>query len=205
MTVDVIDNKGKKVSSITVNDKVFTGKVNDTLIYETVKMQLAGKRSGTASTKTRGEVRGSNAKPWRQKGSGRARVGTKRNPVWRGGGIAFGPRPRDYSYGMPKKAVKGALKSAVQFKINEGKLKLLETISVSEPKTKLAAEFLKAAELKKALIVTAEVDDNLKLAIRNLRDFKCINVSALNVYDVLRFDELVMTKDAFTKLESVFL
>jgi large subunit ribosomal protein L4 len=160
-------------------------------------MQMACRRAGTASTKGRSDVAGSNAKPWKQKGSGRARAGTKKSPIWRSGGVAFGPHPRDYSYSMPKKAVKVALRSALQFKINEGKVKLLETLELAEPRTKLAIEAFGKVELKSALIVVDKDSRNLRLAMRNIPGFKLIEASYINVYDVLRYDQLVMTKGAY--------
>ncbi|MEE9613697.1 MAG: 50S ribosomal protein L4 [Thermodesulfobacteriota bacterium] len=201
-TVDVLNADGKKVSTLELKEGLFDGKVNEALFYEVVKMQLASRRAGTASTKTRAEVRGSGAKPWKQKGSGRARVGSKRSPIWRHGGVTFGPKPRDYSYKVPKKVVRGALKSALQLKINEGKLRILDTIELKEPRSKEALELFGKAKLTSALVVTDGRSRNLELATRNLQAFKAIDVAGLNVYDVLRYDELVMAKNAFEKVES---
>jgi len=202
MNVDVLGKGGKKVSEIKLADGFLGDAVREGLLYETVKMQLASRRSGTASTKTRSEVRGSNAKPWRQKGTGRARAGTKKSPVWRHGGVAFGPRPRDYSYKMPKKAVREALRSALLFKYNEGRLKVLDALELAEPKTKLALEVLAGLKISNALIVTDNDNGNLALAVRNLKGFKHIDAAAVNVYDVLRHDELVLTRGAFEKLQA---
>lgn len=203
MELDVLNSKGGKVSTVELQDAVFDGTVNDDLIYEAVKMQLACRRRGTSSTKTRSEVAGSGAKPWKQKGTGRARVGTRSNPIWRHGGIAFGPKPRDYSYRMPKKALRGALKAALQYKLNEGRLKVFESIVLSEPKTKLALEIFKDAKLDNALIVTETDDKNLKRATRNLKDFKFICVDGINVYDVLNHGDLAMTKGALEKVKAM--
>jgi large subunit ribosomal protein L4 len=202
MQIDVINKDGKKISTVELKDALGNDSVNKGLIYEAVRMQLANRRAGTASTKTRGEVRGSNAKPWKQKGTGRARVGTKRNPIWRGGGIAFGPRPRDYSYKMPKKAMRGALLSAIRFKVSEGTFKIIDTVSLAESKTRQAVEMFKNAKLSNALLITENDDKNLLLATRNLKNFKVLKADAINVYDILNYKELVMTKAAFDKVEA---
>jgi large subunit ribosomal protein L4 len=207
MELDVLNTDGSKVSQVEVNEEVFDGSVKETLFQEVVKMQLASRRSGTASTKTRSEVRGGGAKPWRQKGTGRARAGTRSSPIWRHGGTVFGPKPRDYSYRVPKKVVRAALKSAIQYKLNEGKLKIFETIELEEPKTSLAVEVFGKAGLENALLVIDGENDgknrNLELATRNLKDYKVLEVAGINVYDVLRYNELVMTRGAFEKIESM--
>ncbi|MCK4739612.1 MAG: 50S ribosomal protein L4 [Deltaproteobacteria bacterium] len=203
MELDVINSSGKKVSKIQLNESVFEGRVNKGLLQETVKMQQACRRAGTASTKTRGEVRGSGAKPWKQKGTGRARVGTKSNPIWRSGGIAFGPKPRDYSYSMPKKAVASALKSALRFKLEGDSIKVLDSLEIAEPKTKLALEAFTTVELKNALVVIDSKNVNLMRATKNLQNFKLLEVKALNVFDILRYDELVFTKSALEKIEGM--
>lgn len=204
MSIDVLNNEGSVVSSVEPNKEIFDGTVKKGLLQETVKMQLACRRSGNASTKGRSDVAGSNAKPWKQKGSGRARAGTKKSPIWRSGGVAFGPHKRDYSYSMPKKAVKVALKSAIQFKLNEGKVRLFESFDLAAPKTKLALETINKAGLKNALVVVDSENTNLRLAIRNIPGFKLIGASYINVYDVLHYDELVLTKSAYeTVLSSI--
>lgn len=201
MKLDVFDKDGKKQSSVNL-DEVFSGKVNEALFYEVVRMQRACRRAGTASTKTRAEVSGGGAKPWKQKGSGRARAGTTRAPHWRHGGTCFGPKPRDYSYNMPKKAVKGALRSAVTYRASEGKLKVFETFELAEPKCKALIEILEKSSVGSALLVDDGMNKNLSLASRNLQGVKFIEASALNVYDVLRYDELVMTKAALQKVQA---
>jgi large subunit ribosomal protein L4 len=211
MTLDVLNTEGAKVARLNLDEKVFDGSVKEELFYEVVKMQLASRRSGTASTKTRSEVRGGGAKPWRQKGSGRARAGTRSSPIWRHGGVVFGPKPRDYSYKLPKKVMRAALKSAVQHKINEGKIKIFEALDLAEPRTRLARETFGKAGLSNALLVvdrSGAQDEggktrNLELATRNLKGFKVLDVSGINVYDVLRYTELVMTRGAFEKVESM--
>lgn len=203
MNIEVINTDGKKVSTVTVSETLFDGKVNKGLIYEAVRMQMATRRSGNASTKTRAEVRGSGAKPWRQKGTGRARFGSKRNPIWRSGGIAHGPRPRDYSYNMPKKAVKGALRSALQYKLNEGKVKLFDNLEIAEAKTRVVVAAMNNIEVGNALFITSEANHNLNLATRNIKGVKYLELKAVNVYDVLKYDTLLMTKEAFEKVEQM--
>ncbi len=202
-TIDVFNIEGSKKKELPVDEKVFDGHVNEALFYEVVRMQLARRRSGAASTKTRAEVSGSGRKPWRQKGTGRARVGSVRSPLWRHGGVVFGPRPRDYSYSVPKKVVKGGIRSAIQHKMNEGKLRVFETLTVDEPKTRKAVELFARLGIKGALLVTDGDERDLRLAVRNLKDFKYIELKALNVYDILRYDELVTTEDAFKKMEDM--
>ena len=200
MNLDVLDILGKKTTKITLDDEIY-GKVNENLFYEVVKMQLANRRSGTASTKTRGEVSGGGAKPWKQKGSGRARAGSNRSPIWRHGGTCFGPKPRDYSYSVPKKVMTAALRSAIALKIRDSKIRVYDKFEIAEPKSKLLATLLKDQKIESALIVVDAEDKNLKLGARNLKDVKYILSAGLNVYDVLLYDELVMTADAFKTIE----
>lgn len=202
MIVEVLDKSGKKVSQLELDDNVY-GTVKEHLFYEVVKMQLANRRSGTASTKTRAEVSGGGVKPWKQKGTGRARSGSNRSPVWRHGGTVFGPHPRDYSYKVPKKVMKEAVKSALALRIKEGKLFVYDSIDLSEPKTKAALEVLKNSNLSNALIVIDGQNRNLELAVRNLKDYKVLQAGGMNVYDVLDFDNLVMTRSAFEKVEAM--
>jgi large subunit ribosomal protein L4 len=203
MKLAVLNTGGSKVDQVELNEEVFDGSVKESLFHEVVKMQLASRRTGTASTKTRSEVRGGGAKPWRQKGTGRARAGTRSSPIWRHGGTVFGPKPRDYSYRVPKKVLRAALKSAIQYKLNEGKLKIFDSIDVKEPRTSLAVEVFKKVNIENALLVIGEKNRNLELATRNLRDYKLIDVAGINVFDVLRYNELVMTRGAFEKVESM--
>ncbi len=199
MNLDVLDIKGKKSAELTVDEKVY-GKVNEDLFYEVVKMQRANRRSGTASTKTRSEVSGGGAKPWKQKGSGRARAGTNRSPIWRHGGTCFGPKPRDYSYNVPKKVMTAALRSAIALKIRDKKIRVFDKFEVAEAKSKVLATLLKDQKIENALIVVAAEDKNLRLAARNLKGFKYILSAGINVYDILLHDELVITKDAFASI-----
>lgn len=201
MQIDVIDKNGTKVSQMDLNESLY-GEVKEHLFYEVVKMQLANRRSGTASTKTKGEVSGGGIKPWKQKGTGRARSGSIRSPLWRHGGTVFGPHPRDYSYKVPKKVMKEALKSALALRLKDGALKIYDTLEIDAPKTKSALEILKKAGLDNALIVIEGKNRNLELAVRNLKDFKVIAAGGLNVYDILNYDNLVITKGALEKVEA---
>ena len=202
MSIDIIDINGKKSASQNISEEIFST-VNEDLFYEVVKMQLANRRLGTACTKTRSEVSGGGRKPWKQKGSGRARAGTTRSPIWRHGGTCFGPKPRDYSYNVPKKVARAALKSAITLKIREEKLRIFDKIELSAPKCKELTAVLKGNSIENALIVDGEQNANLKLAARNLRSVKFINTPGINVYDVLDHDYLVMTKESFEKVETL--
>lgn len=202
MLIDILDSNAKKVSEKEIGKTIAEGKVNEDLFYEVVKMQLANRRSGTASTKTKGEVSGGGVKPFKQKGTGRARSGSIRSPLWRHGGTVFGPHPRDYSYSVPRKVKKEALLSALRLKVQQGELKIFDSLELKEPKTKSVLDIFKKAKLSNALIVVDGAGKNLKLAVRNLKDFKLIEVAGLNVYDLLNYKELVMTKAALLKVEA---
>ena len=199
-TVDILNTENKKVGALALND-VFTGTVKENLFYETVKMQLASRRSGTASTKTRAYVSGGGVKPWKQKGTGRARAGSIRSPLWRHGGTVFGPHPRDYSYSVPRKVWRGALISGLALKVKDGRLKVLDNISLTEPKTKGIMAILKKINSNRGLIVIDGANPTLGLAARNLKDFKLLDVNAINVFDLLKYDDLIITKLAMEKLE----
>lgn len=202
MIIEVLNKNGSKVSDINLNDELSGGEVKEHLFYEVVKMQMANRRAGTASTKTKGEVSGGGIKPWKQKGTGRARSGSTRSPVWRHGGTVFGPHPRDYSYKLPKKVMKEALKSALRLKIKDGRLKVYEALDIEAPKSRLALEVLKAANLTSALIVIDGRNRNLELAVRNLKDYKLIGAGGINVYDILNYENLVITRGALEKVEA---
>ncbi len=182
-------------------EAIFGAPVRPHLLHQTVVMQLNNRRAGTASTKTRGKVQGSGRKPWRQKGSGRARAGSVRSPIWVGGGTVFGPLPRDYSYRIPKSARRQALRSALSLKSQEGKVVVVEPLDFSEIKTRAMAEAVAALDLESALIVIAERDDRIELSARNLPYVKVLRAEGLNVYDLLRFEHLVLTQDALKKIE----
>ena len=200
-TVDILNIENKKVGTADLSDGIFAGRVKENLFYETVKMQMANRRSGTASTKTRANVSGGGAKPWKQKGTGRARAGSNRSPLWRHGGIVFGPHPRDYSYKVPKKVSKAALMSCLALKVKDGKLKVLDNIPLNEPKTKNILEILKKIHSTGGLIVIDGSNQNLELSVRNLKDFKLLKVNGLNVFDLLHYDDLIITKTAVEQLE----
>ena len=185
-------------------ESIFGVAVRPHLLHQAVVMQLNNRRAGTASTKTRGRVRGSGRKPWRQKGSGRARAGSVRSPIWVGGGTVFGPLPRDYSYRIPKKARRQALLSALSLKRQEEKLVVVEPEDVTEIKTRLMAEAMASLGVGNALFVIAENDEKIELSARNLPRVKVLRVAGLNVYDLLRFEYLVLTRDALRKIEERF-
>lgn len=172
------------------------------LLFEAVRMQLAKRRAGTAATKTRGLISGGGRKPWRQKGTGRARAGSTRSPLWRHGGTIFGPQPRDYSYQMPKKAWRRALSLALSDRALNGKLCVVEALELAEPKTRQARAALEALGLKHALIVIGEGDENFFRAARNLAAHKTLPLAGLNVYDVLNYDELLMTEKTARAIEA---
>lgn len=200
---EVLNKEGVKVSEQKLNEAVFGTEVKEHLFYEVVKMQLANRRSGTASTKTKGEVSGGGVKPWKQKGTGRARSGSIRSPLWRHGGTVFGPHPRDYSYSVPKRVKKDALRSAMNLREQDGGLKIIESLDIAEPRTKLALALFSKANLSNGLVVVDSESANIRLATRNLKDFKLIDVRGLNVYDILNYDNLIITKSALEKVEAM--
>ena len=204
--VNVLNIQGENVGELELNETLFNTKVSEHAVYEVVKNQLANKRQGTQSARTRAEVRGGGRKPFRQKGTGRARQGSIRAPHYTGGGVVFAPKPRDYSYQVPKKLRRKALYSVLTSKVNENELIVLDSLSFEAPKTKEAANILNAIDAgKKAYVVTAEND---KLVYRSFRNIEGVDVSAanlINVYDLVRHNKLVITKDAIAKLEEVFI
>lgn len=203
--VALYDMSGAQIGELELNDSVFGIKPNKAVMYDFVKMQLANKRVGTSSTKTRAEVRGSGKKPWRQKGTGRARVGSRRNPVWTGGGIAFGPKPRDYSYRLPRKARRLAMKSALSSKVLENNIIVVEQLKFDEPRTKQMVATLQALNSgKKTLVVTANGDPNVSKSARNIPGVKPLRVDFINVYDLLNYDTLLITRDAIARVEEVY-
>jgi large subunit ribosomal protein L4 len=202
MELDVIDRQGTPVEKIAVADSVFGAEVKTHLFHQVVRMQLANRRRGTTSTKTRGEVSGGGRKPWRQKGTGRARHGSTRSPLWRGGGVALGPKPRDYAYDLPKKVRRAALRSALSMKAQEGLLKVVDRIDIPEPKTKQMVGLLKDLGVEKpALVLLADDNSNVLLAARNLPDVKVVRVEGVNIYDLLAHEYLICAKDALVKLQ----
>ncbi|MGI6551283.1 MAG: 50S ribosomal protein L4 [Syntrophomonadales bacterium] len=203
--VAVFNMAGAQVGEIDLSDSVFGIEPNEAVIHQVVKAQLANRRVGTASTRTRGDVRGGGRKPWRQKGTGRARVGSRRSPIWRGGGTVFGPHPRDYSIRLPKKVRRLALKSVLSGKLNSSDIVVVEELSFEEPKTRRMIEVLDALNVvEKALVVTADGDINVAKSARNIPGVKPVRADFMNVYDLLAYDKLVITKDAVAKVEEVY-
>ena len=204
-TVALMNTKGEKVGELALSDEIFGVAVRPDVMHQVVKMQLANRRQGTHSTKTRAEVSGGGKKPWTQKGTGRARVGSSRNPVWTKGGIAFGPKPRDYRYTMPRKIKRLALKSALSSKVVENQILVLEDLTLNQIRTKDMVQILKNLKVEnKALIVTGKEDQNLKLSARNIPGIKTMMPNTLNVFDLLYHDTLVLTIDAVQLIEEVY-
>ena len=202
--VKVYNKEGAAVGSLELNDSVFGVEINEHLMHLAVVAQLANKRQGTQSAKTRSEVSGGGIKPWRQKGTGRARQGSIRAPQWKGGGVVFAPKPRDYSVSMNKKEKAGAIKSALSSRVAEDKIFVLEDLNFDEIKTKQVKAVLDGLKVEKALIVTAEKDENVILSARNLEGVRTVTSNAINVYDILKYNNLVITKDAVAKIEEVY-
>ena len=204
--VEVLNIKGENVGEIELNETLFAAEIAETAVYDTVKNQLANKRQGTQSAKTRAEVRGGGRKPFRQKGTGRARQGSIRAPHYTGGGIVFAPKPRDYSYKIPKKMRRKALYSVLTSKVNDNELIVLDELKLDSYKTKEANEILNNINAnKKAYLVIAENDDKVYRSFRNIEGCNVEKANLINVYDLLRHDKLVITKDAINKLEEVFI
>jgi large subunit ribosomal protein L4 len=201
----VYDIENKKVSEIELSEAVFGAEVNEAVLYDVVRMQMASKRLGTASTKTRHEIRGGGKKPWRQKGTGRARAGTIRSPLWRGGGIVFGPLPRSYAYKVPKKVKKLALVSALSMKVKEGRLLILKDFPMDEIKTKKFKEIIDRFGLKKVLLVVDKTDPVLEKSSRNVQGIKVIRSEGINVYDLLNYDHVVLFEPSVKTIEGALL
>jgi len=196
---------GQQIGDIELSDAVFGVEVNQHVLYEVVKNQLANKRQGTQSAKTRGEVRGGGKKPWRQKGTGRARQGSIRAPQWIGGGVVFAPKPRDYSYSVPKKVKRLAMKCALSSKVKNNEIIVLDELNLTQPKTKDMVNILKNVNSsKKALIVMAEKNENVIKSARNIPGVQTALTNTLNVYDILKYDSFIITKDAVKKVEEVY-
>lgn len=203
--VDVLDLNKRKVGSVELHDGVFGVKADPQLVHTAVVMQQACERQGTASTLRRGEVSGSGKKPWKQKHTGRARAGSIRSPIWRHGGIVFGPRPRSYAYSIPKKKYHAALRSALSARLAEGAVMILSDLSIPQPKTKLLAQALATLGLtSKTLIVLGADGASLERAARNLRDVKLTTPESLNVYDVLRYHAIVIPEGVLSRLQEAW-
>ncbi len=196
-TAPLYNMDGEKIGEYELPSSVFDVPVNEAVLHEAVVMQLAGRRRGTSKTKTIGEVSGGGVKPWRQKGTGRARHGSRRSPLWRGGATIFGPVPREYSYRIPKKIRRLALLSALSAKAQANEIAVLEGLALTRPRTKDMVSVLRKLDAAgKALLVTREPDENIKLSARNLPGVKTLTPSGLNVYDILDHDKLILTRDA---------
>ncbi len=195
---------GKQVGEIELNDSVFGVEVNAHLMHMSVVQQLANKRQGTQSAKTRAEVRGGGRKPWRQKGTGRARIGSIRAPHWTGGGIVFAPKPRDYSFKLNKKEKQAALKSALTTKVNDAKFIVVDDLAFDTIKTKNMTKVLENLKVDKALVVLDKNDKNVVLSARNLPNIKTAQTNSISVYDILRYDQFVVTKAAVSAIEEVY-
>jgi len=201
VTVPMVSASNQPAGEAQLPPEVFGGPVRRHLLYETVKMQQANRRAGTAATKTRGFVRGGGKKPWKQKGTGRARAGSSRSPLWVGGATLFGPQPRDYSYRMPASARKAALRAAFAAKLRDGKVLVVDQLTLDAPKTKLLAKLIADLQVQSALIVLPAKDDALERAGRNLPHVKVLRAEGANVYDVLRYDRLIVTPAAIEALQ----
>ncbi|HEV2199317.1 MAG TPA: 50S ribosomal protein L4 [Bryobacteraceae bacterium] len=200
-SVDVIDLNNKVVGTVELADEVFAAPVNEALLYEAVRHHLAGTRRGTASTKTRHEVAGSGKKLWKQKGTGRARVGSIRSPLWRHGGTTHGPQPRDYSYHLPRKMQLGALKSALSAKLRDGELRVVSEFSIEEPKSKVMRQALDGLNAARTVLLVDNGENrNLELSSRNLAGVKLVASRAVNVYDLLGHAQVLMSQAAAQKL-----
>jgi large subunit ribosomal protein L4 len=203
--VNVYNMLGNVVEEIELSDDVFGVEINQHVVYEVVKNQLANKRQGTQSAKTRAEVRGGGRKPWRQKGTGRARQGSIRSPQWKGGGVVFAPKPRDYSYSVPKKVKRLALKSALTSKVQNNEIIVVDEIKFDAPKTKEMANLLTRLNAdKKALIVMDRKDENVIKSANNIPNVATALVNTINVYDILKYNSFIITKDAVKKVEEVY-
>ena len=214
--VAVYNIEGKEVETMELNDAVFGVEINEHLVHMAVVQQLANKRQGTQSAKTRSEVSGGGRKPWRQKGTGHARQGSTRSPQWTGGGVVFAPKPRDYSMKMNKREKAMAIKSALTAKVNDSKLVVVDNFNVDEVKTKKVATFLNNLNASKALIVTNGKNENLVLSAKNIPTVRTSSIevlnnedsrevrSTINVYDIMKYDTLVVTKDAVAAIEEVY-
>ncbi len=203
-SVKVYNIEGKEVGTMELNDAVFGVEVNEHLMHLAVVSQLANKRQGTQSAKTRAEVSGGGRKPWRQKGTGHARQGSTRAPQWTGGGVVFAPKPRDYSVKMNKKEKAAAIKSALSSKVAEEKFIVVDGLAFSEIKTKKMAAVLDNLKVNKALVVLDKKDENVILSARNIPEVRTTLSGSVNVYDVLKYDNVVITKEAVAQIEEVY-
>lgn len=203
-TVGLFNKEGQKVGDVQLSESIFSVEVNQYALHQVVVALLANKRQGTQSAKTRAEVSGGGIKPWRQKGTGRARQGSIRAPQWIHGGMVFAVKPRDYRVSVPKSMRRVAMKSALTSKVNDNQMVVLENLELDAPKTKEIVKMLAALEAKKTLIVTADSNENVYKSARNIEGVAILPVNNLNVYDLLKYEKLVITKDAVSKIEEVY-
>ena len=203
-TVGLFNKEGNKIEDIQLNDKVFAVEVNADAMHQVVVALLANKRQGTQSAKTRAEVRGGGIKPWRQKGTGRARQGSIRAPQWIKGGVVFAPKPRDYRMSIPKSMRRVAMLSTLTSKVQNDEMVVLDSLTLEAPKTKEVVKMLNAFNAKKTLIVTAESNEVVYKSARNIEGVEVLPVNNINVYDLLKYPKVIMTKDAVSKIEEVY-
>ena len=200
-TVDLVNTKNEKVGEIELSAKVFDLDVKEHLLHDVVRQQRAAKRAGNACTKTRVEVRGGGAKPWRQKGTGRARAGTNNSPIWRGGGVTFGPKPRDYSFKLNRKVRKQAIAMAISARLQEGNLVVVDEFVMDAIKTKDFVNIMKGFDFENCLLITEGKNENLNKSARNVNGFKVMSTEGLNVYDILLHKKLMLVKPAIESIE----
>jgi len=200
-TVDLVNTKNEKVGEIELSAKVFDLDVKEHLLHDVVRQQRAAKRAGNACTKTRVEVRGGGAKPWRQKGTGRARAGTNNSPIWRGGGVTFGPKPRDYSFKLNRKVRKQAIAMAISARLQEGNLVVVDEFVMDTIKTKDFVNIMKDFDFENCLLITEGKNENLNKSARNVNGFKVMSTEGLNVYDILLHKKLMLVKPAIESIE----
>jgi len=200
-TVNIVNTKNESVGEIELNDDVFNREVKEYILHEVVRMQRAARRSGTAATKTRVEVRGGGRKPWRQKGTGRARAGTRNSPLWRGGGVAFGPKPRDYSFKLNRKVKKQAVAMALSARLQEGNLIVIDDFSLDAIKTKDFVGVMNVLDIDNGLIITDDANVNLTKSSRNVNGYKVLPSIGVNVYDILLHKKVILIQPAIESLE----
>jgi len=204
MKADVLNMQGEVVGDVELSDEIFAIEPNEPVVHQAVVTYLANQRQGTQSAKTRAEVRGGGKKPWRQKGTGRARVGSSRNPVWRHGGVAFAPKPRGYRIKMNRKMKRLAMKSVFSSKAGEDSLIILDALTFEKPKTKAMIEVLDKLNAPKSLVVIEGSDIAVQKSVSNIPGARCMTVGAINVYEMLKYEKLILTKGALDKIQEVF-
>ncbi len=200
-TVGIVNTKNERVGEIELNDSIFNLEVKEYLLHDVVRMQRAARRAGTACTKTRVEVRGGGAKPWKQKGTGRARAGSRRSPLWRGGGVIFGPKPRDYSFKLNRKVKKQAIAMAMSARLQEGNLVVLDSFTMETIKTKDFVNVMSVLDIETGLIIVNNASGNLHKSARNVNGYKVLPTDGLNVYDILLHKKLILVQPVIENLE----